>query len=347
MKPHDSVPPAQRPATRRRAAVVVLYALGAVLALGSLASLRAQTTILSQASLVAAQQQTTRAAIPPRPAARPAPVNARRPAPAGAPAAGSSQQGRPVNFKGRTWRREPDRPEGPFNILSGDVRFTFEDTTLRTDAATFNEKTQVAVAPGALQIDDALNTITASKGIAYYKKRRADLTGDVRIVARPRKEDANAPAGTLRGEFREPVTITCDQVQYNWRRRFAVATGNLTFKQKDRTVTADRVEYDARNEIARLIGNVRGVDRGREIRGDEAIIGLKAGSEYLQLMGNIGGVFRVEDDEETPGDEEAATPAIPAPPTGTGGGTTPGGGGGSNSPIPTTPPTPNNPPARP
>ena len=343
MKPHDSVPPSPRPASRRRAAVAILSALGAVLALGSLASLRAQTTILSHASLVAAQQRTTRTAAPPRPTARPSP--------AAAYSAGGQQE-RTVNFKGRTWRREPDRPEGPINKLSGDVRFTFEDTILRTDAATFNEKTQVAVAPGALQIDDTLNTITASKGIAYYKKRRADFIGDVRIVVRPRKEDTNAPAGTLRGEFKEPVTITCDQVQYNWRRRFATATGNLTFKQKDRTVTADRVEYDGKNEVARLIGNVRGVDRGREIRGDQAIIGLKAGSEYLQLMGNIGGTFRVEDDEETPGEEEAAPPAIPgaapAPAPGTGGGgTTPGGGGGSNSPAPTTPPAPNNPPARP
>jgi lipopolysaccharide export system protein LptA len=254
-----------------------------------------------------------------------------RPAPAAA--AGAAQQ--ELRYGARLVRYEPDRPEGTLVRLSGNAWCRFEGTMLKTDAAVLNQTTQVATSPGALQIDDASNTITADKGTALYKKRRFDLSGNVRIVARPRPEDRQAPQNSLRREFKDPVTITCERVEHYWRRRFSIATGSLTLKQKERTVTAERAEYDQRAETVTLIGNVRGVNKGDEIRGARVVIGLKEGQEYLEVHGGgaqnaVTGVIRIEEeDENTPGEEEArptppTTPAVPArtpspasPPAGT------------------------------
>lgn len=204
-----------------------------------------------------------------------------------------------------------ETPAGAVSTISGDVVFTYEDTTLNTDAATYNHKTQVATSPGKLQIDDAQNTITGSKGVAFYKRKVAVITGNVRIIARPRPQDLNAPEGSLRREFRDPVTITCDRVEYNWRTRVATATGNLTLRQKERTITADRAVYEGREERVTLTDNVRGVTiQGDEIRGKKAIVILKEGEESLTLFGVGPSSFRVDDEEER---ETSGTPA-PVPP---------------------------------
>jgi lipopolysaccharide assembly outer membrane protein LptD (OstA) len=208
-------------------------------------------------------------------------------------------------------------PAGAVWTCSGNVEFTYEDTTLRTDAATYNEKTQVARSPGKLQIDDAQNTITGARGVAYYKTRKAEIAGNVRIVARPRPGDQSAPEGSLRREFKDPVTIICDRVDYNWRTRTATATGNLTFRQKDRTVTAERAVYEGRTEKVTLTGDVRGFDKTDDVRADSAVVVLREGAESLELI-NVKGRFRIENEEEGSAPPDPAAPGAPAaPPEGT------------------------------
>ncbi len=227
---------------------------------------------------------------------------------AAAPTAGKDRY---VDYVGLRMNRRQTNG-GWVTSLSTGVKFTFEDTILRTDMAAFNEKTQVATSPGRVQIDDAQNTIVGNKGVAYYGKARAVLTGNVRVLARPRPQNANAPEGSLRREFRDPVAITCDRVEYRWRRRVAVATGNLTFRQRDRTLTAEKAVYDGRAETVLLTGKVRGFDRSDEIRSPSALIGLREGEEFLELTGGVQGKIRVDDEELE--DEPAATPAAPVSP---------------------------------
>jgi lipopolysaccharide assembly outer membrane protein LptD (OstA) len=210
-----------------------------------------------------------------------------------------------------------ETPAGAISTISGNVVFAYEDTTLNTDAATYNHKTQVATSPGRVQIDDAQNTLTGDQGVAYYKTKKAAIRGNVRILARPRPENQNAPEGSLRREFKDPVIITCDRVDYNWRTRVAVATGDLTLRQKERTVTADRAVYEGRQERVTLIGNVRGVTaQGDEIRGEKAVIILREGAESLTLTGIKGGSFKVEEEiEDEPGDAgDSDAPGEPAAP---------------------------------
>lgn len=202
-----------------------------------------------------------------------------------------------------------ETPQGTISTLSGNVQIVSEDAVLRTGAATYEHKAQVATAPGRLQIEDAQNTLVGNTGVAHYKTRTAEIRGDVRIIVRPRPSDAKAPEGSLRREFKEPVVITCDRVDYNWRTRVAVATGNLTFRQKDRRVTALRAVYEGRRERVTLIGEVRGVMKdGSEAEGEKAIAVLTEGAESLTLQ-NVKKVrIPVEDD-----DEEAPPPDAPAP----------------------------------
>ncbi len=252
------------------------------------------------------------------------PMTSRRsvPPPSPAPAAPTSS-GRAVDYKAKVVSHGPDRPDGTVWTLSGGVIFKSVDSVLRTDAATYNDKAQIATSPGALQIDDAQNTITAGKGVAYYKKRLADFVGNVRLVIRPRPQDKNASEGSLRREFKDPVTVLCESLQYNWRRKIGTATKGLTFKQKSRTLTADKAVYDGRAETLKLIGNVRGVDKEDDIRAATVLIGLKEGAEFLEISGSkdqpfVQGSFRVPDDTENkPGEEEvpeaAPDPAAPSP----------------------------------
>ena len=138
-------------AGRRRMTLAVATATGAA-ALAGTAALRAQPV----AGAVPPPNVKGKAApVPPPPASTAVALTAADKA--------AAKAGRYVAYAARTVRRDPrlNQPDGAITTLSGNVKLLFEDTTLRTDTAAFNEKTQVATSPGALQIDDTQNTITA------------------------------------------------------------------------------------------------------------------------------------------------------------------------------------------
>lgn len=218
--------------------------------------------------------------------------------------------GKFVDVTGDVYRSR-QTPQGTISTISGNAVFRYEDSILRTDTATYNQRTQIATSPGKVQIDDAQNTIVGNQGVAYYRSRVADITGGVRIVARPRPQDRAAPEGSLRRDFKDPVTITCDRVRYNWRTRIATASGNLTFRQQGgRTLTADQAVYDGRAERVTLTRNVRGVDaKGSVILANSAIVTLREGEETVTVFGiKRGTQFPVEND-----DTEPPAPVGPAP----------------------------------
>lgn len=212
--------------------------------------------------------------------------------------------------------------KGTVATATGNVVIWYRDTTLRTDAATYNDDTQIANSPGKLQVDDAQNTVIGDKGVAYYKKRTAIVTGNVRITARPRPQDARAPQGSPRREFKDPVLITCDRVEYNWRTRVANAVDSLTvkFTLRERlwTVTAQRALYDGRAETVTLTGAVRGANEaGEEVNADSAVIVLREGAESLTMESPKSLKFRVDtaDEEDEPLPPVTPPAAPPAAPT--------------------------------
>lgn len=202
---------------------------------------------------------------------------------------------------------------GTVMTLQGNVKFASEDATLQTGLATWNERTQIANSPGRLRVEDSRNTIIGNKGVAYYRTRDARIEDEVVITVKPKPGGANAPEGTVRREFRDPAVITCARVDYNWRNKIAVVPGAVTVKQKDRTVTADRARYDANTETVVLTGNIRAVDaKGREARGTEATIILRAGEEEIIVRGPFSATFELED-EDTSSTTNGSAPAPVSP----------------------------------
>jgi lipopolysaccharide export system protein LptA len=201
----------------------------------------------------------------------------------------------------------------------------------------YNENTGVATSPGKLKVDEPDNTLTGNTGTAYYKTRDVKIRDSVVIEIRPRAKDRSAPKGSTRSNFKEPVVINCQKVDYNWRTKIAEMTGNLIFKQKERTVTADRAVYNGKTETLTLFGNVEYKSvKGDKGYGDKAVAVLRDGAEQFEVFNLKPSEFYFEDEEEKetpakpePGEGTSPVPTNPAPPA-----TQPG-----TSPAPSVPPT--------
>ncbi len=211
--------------------------------------------------------------------------------------------------------------------LAGNVRFTSDSTVMQTGSAQYNYNTSVAVAPGNIKIDDARNTLVGNSGKAYYKTHDAVIQGNVKIIVRPKPGSASAPEGSMRREFKDPVTIFCDKVVYNWRSHIAVGTGNLTLKQVTsdgtrRTATAKRLVYYTQDERLILEGDVDAMDsKGQKLKGPEATAITREGAEEFRMEKGAVAEILVEDEDESGSTKNAAPPVdpdtLPVKPSGT------------------------------
>jgi lipopolysaccharide assembly outer membrane protein LptD (OstA) len=243
-----------------------------------------------------------------------------------------------------------ETPQGTLLTATGNLTLTSEDMTLTTAKALWNDNTKVATSPGKVTITDPENTLTGNTGTAYYRTKDAKIRGNVVINTRP-KPNTSAPEGSPRREFRAPAVITCESVDYNWRSKVAVATGNLKVVQKDRTVTADKCVFEGKQDRVTLEGNVVYTKaNGEQAKATKVVIIITEGKEKFTANDIKEAIFKVEEDEETP-----ATPGNTGnPPAGTGtGGNTGNPAGTPETTPPATPPAtppgtpPANPPVRP
>jgi hypothetical protein len=198
--------------------------------------------------------------------------------------------------------------QGVLWTLTGDAQLLHKETKFLSDTVLYNEDNKIASAPGKLRMEDPQNTLTSDSGVAYYKKelRYADMTGDVKIIARPKPDDPKATPKSLRKEFKNPVTITCDKLRYWWKQKRAFTDTNvkITFrhKEKDWTITGGSLEYFGNDERALIKGSVVAVnDKGERILSDTADIILKEGAEKLILEPILKGTI-IKGDKEDEGD---------------------------------------------
>lgn len=206
---------------------------------------------------------------------------------------------------GKLMRRDLTK-QGILYTLTGDAQLSHKDVKFLSDTVLYNYDTRIASAPGKLRIEDPQNTLTGNSGVAYYKKelRYADLTGDVKIIARPKQDDPKATVNSLRKEFKSPVTITCDKLRYWWKQKrgFTDTNVKITFTHKDKnwTITGGSLEYFGDTERALLKGNVVAVnDKGERILSDTADITFKEGEEKVILEPvKIGTVIKGDPDED-------------------------------------------------
>lgn len=253
---------------------------------------------------------------------------AQTPRPNTSPAAVTSPGGKTtseVKAKGDQMTAE-ETPQGTLLTANGNLTFSSDDMTLVTAKALWNDTTKVATSPGKLTMTDPENTLTGNTGTAFYRTKDAKIRGNVVINTRP-KPNTSPAEGSPRRAFNAPAVITCESVDYNWRSKVAVATGNLKLVQKDRTVTADKCIFEGKQDRVTLEGNVvytKG-DGKQSGKAKKVVIIITEGKEKFTAYEVPEAKFTVEDEEE------ATVPGTGAPP--------PGGAAGDPGTGPTSPPT--------
>jgi len=201
-----------------------------------------------------------------------------------------------VNISFKHLRR--DLGEKRITFVEGDVKCIHGDTVLTTESATVDEKEQIITVPGKITITSPECDIAADRGIAYLKKRLAVLEGNVVMHLKPKIEE-EVERNSERAKYSRPTTITCEKIEYLYRKKVASGTGNVIFKQDKRTATARKFTYDEKSEILTIMGDVKAVDEDGQTfyAPEKVVICLKKGNEYMEAS-NAGATIKVDMSEE-------------------------------------------------
>lgn len=201
-----------------------------------------------------------------------------------------------VNISFKHLRR--DLGEKRITFVEGNVKCIHGDTVLTTESATVDEKEQVITVPGKITITSPECDIAADRGTAYLKKRLAVLEGNVVMHLKP-KVDEGVDKDSERAKYSRPTTITCDKIEYLYKKKVASGAGNVVFKQEKRTATAQKFTYDEKSEILTVMGDVKAVDEDGQAfyAPEKVVICLKKGNEYMEAS-NAGATIKVDMSEE-------------------------------------------------
>jgi hypothetical protein len=203
------------------------------------------------------------------------------------------------------------------------VTFGQDDATLKTDAATAlldNEQNLLsAEALGPVHLYDTQDDLTGLHGSIDFTKHLATLKDNIVLRVTPGKREASAPDGSPRKQFKDPATLTCAAMTYDYRRKIGKIPGPLTvhqvIQQKDgpltRTLTADAGLYNGKNATVLLVGTVKGQDSDGNViladtraSGKAVVIGIKEGAEYIIVPFRTDGYFKVKPEEDAPKDSK-------------------------------------------
>ncbi len=253
-----------------------------------------------------------------------------------APSATSASAGAPeyvtYKFGAAQWLSVPRSVE-----MSQGVTFGQDDATLKTDAAVAlldkDQNLVSAQAQGPVHLFDPQDDLTGLHGTIDFTHHLARLTDSIVLVVKPGKREASAPGTSLRKQFRDPATLTCQAMTYDYKRKIGRVPGPLTVRQviqtKDgpetRTLTADAGLYNGNLKTIQLVGDIRGdYSSGSHISGDTrptgrpVVIGIKEGAEYINVPFPLGGYFPVK---SRPGGGKSVEPgaddvdlSVPTPP---------------------------------
>ena len=205
-------------------------------------------------------------------------------------------------------------------VLKGNVKFIHGDTTLLADKVDYRESTRTANATGNLKISDDQSATTADACIMNFKEKKCSLTGGVNMVANPKPKAESAPKEdkpkSLKSEWKDETTITCDKVDYFYKEKRAVISSPVKIVQKTRIVTADSATYLGKEEIVRLTGNVKGQDEKdrHSFSAPKVTISLKENDEWIEAEKATGSFYVKDEEEESQPAEKPAetTPEQPA-----------------------------------
>jgi len=221
--------------------------------------------------------------------------------------------------------------------LSQGVQFGQDDAILKTNAAVtlFDKDNNVisAKAQGPVHLYDTQDDLTGQHGSVDFTKHLATLRDSIVLVVKPGKREASADGASLRRQFKDPATLTCQMMTYDYRFKVGKIPGPLTVTQvvqtkedglQTRILTADAGLYNGKAETIQLVGDIKITNSdGSKVQGDTRQLGLpvslyiKEGSESLSVPFKTTGVFPVK--PQAKGKNDASTDdepdlALPVPP---------------------------------
>ncbi|HOF88719.1 MAG TPA: OstA-like protein [Armatimonadota bacterium] len=190
-------------------------------------------------------------------------------------------------------------------ILHEDAVFTAKTIVMQSE-----DNVHEFTCTGNPVFTDTETKITARKVVGLSTPRRAEFSGDVKMVSTPKKK---AKDGEKPGEVRdtvkgEPTTLTSDTLSYDYANKLGAAKGNVVVVQKHRTVWADEGYYDQNLEKILLKGNVRlkntGEEELKELK-DADTVTVSLEDDWIDIQAKPGGVVIMDldvkdDDEKTP-----------------------------------------------
>jgi len=203
-----------------------------------------------------------------------------------------------VTVKSDKWSYRGGDPE--VLILTGNVTITQGDTTLTADRIEYNrsEDVQTASAAGNVRIADPEIEITGEKGSAFFNEKRVVIEGSVKALFKPKEQSEDKEKKTARSRFKDSATMTCERIEYLYKKKEATAAGGLTIVQKDRTLTAAKAFYKVKDEELSLSGGVKVWDsKGQSFSCPSLKASLKEGAEWMEMEHAVG-TFRVKSEEE-------------------------------------------------
>lgn len=227
--------------------------------------------------------------------------------------------------------------------MSQGVTFGQDDATLKTDAAVAqldnDQHLLSAQAKGAVHISDPQDDLTGLHGKIDFTRHLATLSDSIILVVKPGKREAQATPGSPRKQFKDPATLTCEAMTWDYRRKIGRVPGALRVVQviqtkegtETRTLTADAGLYNGNAETIQLVGTVRVQTSAGDVfvadtrpSGIPVVIGTKEGAEFLSIKFPSGGILAVRPDDKNGGSgsdtvqdntEDTDLTVPPAPPS--------------------------------
>lgn len=206
--------------------------------------------------------------------------------------------------------------------MSQGVTFSQDDAVLKTQAAVVNldaqQRAQNARSQAPVHLYNPQNDLTGRQGFLDFGQHWASLKGDVTLVVKPGPAEQGASAQSLRSQFKDAATLTCQAMLYDYQNKVGRVPGPLKVRQmvegRERVLTADSGRYDVNAHVIRLTGNVRGHNGEDRIEASEATIGTKEGAEFINIPVKLRGVFPVPPADKTPENRADSAPPPAAPP---------------------------------
>jgi len=228
-----------------------------------------------------------------------------------------------------------------------------KEITLKADQALYWSQEDRAEITGNIIVTDPEHSATADVVRADFNKKVIYFEGHVQVLRTPKQEgsekgepsaekppgEATAVAGTpnenspsakpaevksetagneekfsIKEAKKKQSTITCDKVEYDYDKKFLLATGNVKVVQEKRTATSQKAEYDEDKNLLTLSEAVRVEDQdGNWFECSKATIDTD--KDTVDASDITGIYFYEEEEKGKPAETPAATPAE-APPEG-------------------------------